>query len=208
LSVAADADGQEADPGAFLADWLATLFIGPVHGPALASFDNGADAAVLEYLDGIDDFQTGVASMRTALAGDRSAGNVESRLTTAFTLLFEGPGGPNTVPPYASAFSSRQGDWFPDPRSDMQSLLRRHDLSVGTALREPADHISIQLAVLAHLQRLGSDGAEDALRLVQHLRDWVPDFAMRCAETDRSGFYAGAAAVLVALIAPEAAAPR
>jgi len=186
---------------ALTANWLAAVFVRPLPTAYIESLDEGADAAMLDLLDEDAAFRPGVASIRAALASGGAHDDLARRLATEFTLMFEGAGGPNTVPPYASAYLSEHGALFQEATGEMDALLRRHDLAVEGTLREPADHLSIELAMLAHLQRLGSSGAPDAARLRVHLLAWTPTFSRRCADLDRTGFYAGAALLLDALLA-------
>jgi len=200
-----DAGHSDVERRAVIADWLAAVFLRPLSMEFIGSLDTGADAAMLDLLDGDDAFRPGVASMRAALASGGAHADLERRLATEFTLLFAGAGGPNTVPPYASAYLSERGSLFQEATGEMDALLRRHDLAVGDALREPADHLSIELAMLAHLRRMGPSGEADASRLRVHLLAWTPAFSRRCADLDRTGFYAGAALLLDALLADEPA---
>jgi TorA-specific chaperone len=126
--------------------------------------------------------------------------SVAHKLATAFTHLFDGVDGPRTVSLYESAHVSDSGRLFQESARDMDRLLRHSDVSTADALAEPADHLSIELALLARLMRRhDTDGAAHQAQITlldEHLLVWVPIFVDRCRNADHTGFYAGAAWVL------------
>jgi TorA-specific chaperone len=87
-----------------------------------------------------------------------------------------------------------------DATGDMEKLLRQSDVSTDDAFREPSDHLAIELALLAWLIRRDADCRVQAALLDDHLLVWVPAFADRCRQCDPTGFYAGAAQVLMAFL--------
>jgi TorA specific chaperone len=92
------------------------------------------------------------------------------------------------------------GRLFQAPSGDMEKLLRQSDVSTDKEFREPSDHLSIELTLLAWLIRRDADRQAQAALLDDHLLVWVPVFADRYREYDRIGFYAGAAQVLTAFL--------
>jgi TorA-specific chaperone len=80
-------------------------------------------------------------------------------------------------------------------------------MSVAADTQEPADHLPIQLAVLAELLRRG-DAALAHRFCEQQLRPWLPMFLDQCRARDPSGFYAGAAMVVDRVAADHVSAPR
>jgi TorA maturation chaperone TorD len=83
--------------------------------------------------------------------------------------------------------------------------LRQWGVSTAAAIREPPDHLSIELALLARLIRHGTGYQPQATLLDDHLMVWAPIFADRCQECDRTGFFAGAAEVLMAFLTAQRA---
>lgn len=146
--------------------------------------------------------------MRSAVVVERSPDAVVRKLAAAFTQLFDGVGGSKTVSLYESAYVSASGRLFQAPVGDMETLLRRSDVSTNDAFREPADHLSIELALLARVIRQDTDHQAQAALLDNHLLAWVPIFAERCRDTDRTGFYAGATRVLAAFLIAQRASLR
>jgi TorA-specific chaperone len=196
---------------ASIAEWLAGLFMAPLPAGAIAGYRDGLGASFFDLLAHEPGCASGTQAMRSALMTDDAPAATARRLATAFALLFEGVGGPETVSPYESAHGRASGDGtsarlFQKPSGDMDRLLRHSDLSIDAAFRESPDHLSIELALLARLMRRGASHDEETELLDGHLLAWVPRFAARCHAADRTGFYAGAAAVLMSFLAARRAA--
>lgn len=125
----------------------------------------------------------------------------ERELTGAFAFLFLGAGGPQSAPPYESVFTSDSGRTCQAPAAEMARELAALDLHVEQAFPEPADHVAVELAVVAALIESGVPVERQSAFLKERLNSWLPLFAAACARSDRSGFYsaaAGAAANFVA----------
>lgn len=184
----------------FVAEWLAGLFMGPVSADTVVSYRIGLAANFLDALAVEPGCKLGVLSMRGALATEASPVTVAHKLAVGFTLLFDGVGGPGTVSPYESAYVGESGRLFGVPAGAMDLLLRRLDLSTHRTFCEPPDHLSVELALLAKLMRGRSTCDAQASLLDDHLLVWVPSFAVRCRNADRTGFYAGAVDVMAAFL--------
>ncbi len=166
----------------------------------VASHRRGRGSEILCDLAEDPELAHGVALIRKALDGTDDDTTVAARLGRSFGLLFEGIGGPDTVPPYESAF--RQGGaWrlFQAPTAEMDALLAEQDLSVSPDTSMPADHLAIELALTAHAVAAGDEAA--AAAMVQRLAGWIPAFADACVVADDEGFWAGVAAILAAVVA-------
>jgi len=192
---------RDADWGASVAEWLAGLFMAPVSGATVASYRAGLGGGFLDAIGGEPGCEAGVLRMRSALLTEDAPDLVAARLGAAFTLLFDGVGGPATVSLYESAHVGGSGRLFGVPAGEMAALLRQFDVSTDAAFREPADHISVELALLARLLRTDAGDEAAAALLDEHLLGWVPQFSDQCCDADRSGFYAGAACVLTGFLA-------
>jgi TorA-specific chaperone len=193
---------------ALIAEWLAGLFMAPLSATAVTSYRNGLGATLLDTLLDERGCAAGVQRMRSALVTDDSAAAVARKLGVAFTILFDGVGGGRTVSPYESAHVSGSGRLFQAPVSDMDLLLRQADMSIDDMVGEPSDHLSIELALLGRLMRSGASPQAQAALLDDHLLVWVPMFADRCRAADSTGFYAGAASLLMGFLAAQRAACR
>jgi len=193
---------------ASIAEWLAGIFAAAPTADTVISYRERMGATLFASLAQDATCVAGARRMQSALDVEAPAATLARELAAAFTKLFDGVGGRTTVPPYESAHVSASGRLFQAPADEMEKLLRQSDVSINAAFREPSDHLSVELALLASLIRRGTDQVQAAL-LDDHLLVWVPSFADRCRESDRTGFYAGAAQVLTAfLIAQRATLPQ
>jgi TorA-specific chaperone len=181
--------------GALVADCFAGFFCAPLTAESVATYRDGLGAELLCSLAEEPGCVAGVRTMQAALA-DGTAFAVTHRLALGFTLLFEGVGGPETVSPYESAHLSPTGRLFQGPVGQIDRLLDAWDVSASDSFREPSDHLSIELALLARMMRRPDEEAAQADLLDEHLLAWVPGFADRCTAVAAFSFYAGAAQAL------------
>jgi TorA-specific chaperone len=185
------------DPAAFIAAWLAGVFIAPLTLDTVAEYRAAEGAFLLGAVGDEVGCKQGIDRMWRAVANGGSTASVERELSMAYMELFEGAAGPATVPLYESAYTGN-GKLFQQATGDMEALLRRCDMAVIKDCREPPDHLSIELALLSAVLR------EDSKQYVPMLRErllaWVPEFAVRCNDADQSGFYSGAAMVVYKLL--------
>ena len=193
---------------ASIAEWLAGLFVAPPSADAVVSYRAGMGATFLAALAEEPGFASGVQQMRAAVVVEGSPAAAVRKLAVAFTQLFDGVGGSKTASPYESAHVSVSGRLFQAPAGDMEKLLQQSDVSTDDVFREPPDHLSIELALLARLIRQDTDHEAQARLLDDHLLAWVPIFAKRCRDGDRTGFYAGATRVLTTFLIAQRASLR
>jgi TorA specific chaperone len=205
MSAARAQQNAPAEDGwdAIVVEFLAGVFMARLSTDAVANYREGLGDSIFSVVAEISGCVRGAQRMQSALQTNETAERAARRLSVAFTLLFDGVSGPKTVSLYESAHVSPTGRLFQAPVADMERLLRQADVSMHATVHEPADHISIELALLAHLIR-GNTGLDAQIvrhtrtaLLDDHLLAWTPGFADRCCENDPTGFYAGAARVLV-----------
>jgi TorA specific chaperone len=208
MELSRNSASPESGWNALLAEWLAGLFMAPLSPSAVANYRDGFGATLLDILADELGCESGAQRMRSALTTDASTTAVARKLSAAFTRLFDGVGGHRTVSLYESAHVSASGRLFQAPASDIGLLLRQANMSTDSMFREPPDHLSIELALLAQMIR--QDRAEQAqiTLLDDHLLAWVPIFADRCCAADSTGFYAGAASTLTGFLLAQRAALR
>ena len=187
--------GLETDDLAALLTWLSAVFAAPPDGAAIASYRRGPAAAWLEGVASLPGCAEAVERMRRALEADADDSRAAARVGSAFGVLFEGIGGPKTVSPYELVHADG-GRLFGAPAAAMEAILAAHDLSVAAAHEAP-DHVAVELAAAA---RLLAEGEPDGEAIIARLQGWVPAFAADCAAADANGFWAGAAAVLIAIV--------
>lgn len=175
--------------------WLSGLFAEAPSPEAIAFWRSPAVGARIAQLAADADLAEGLGAMRAAWETHEDPGAVAARLGHTFGRLFLGLAGPETISPYESA--QRFGRLFQAPASEMAALVAAHDLSVAETTREPADHLAIELALMARL--VATDHPDRAV-LADRLAAWVPGFRDQCVARDASGLWAGAARVLAAVV--------
>jgi TorA-specific chaperone len=190
---------------ASIAEWLAGIFVAPPTADTVDSYRKPMGATLFEAIAAEPGCAAGAQQMQSALDAEGSAAAVARRLAAAFAQLFDGVGGAKTVSLYESAHVSVSGRLFEAATGDMEELLRQSDVSTDDAFREPPDHLSIELALLAWSIRHDADRQAQAALLDDHLLVWVPAFADLCRQCDRTGYYAGAAQVLMAFLTTQRA---
>jgi len=161
---------------------------------------DGLGASFLNALAFQPECGVGAMRMRAILRTGDDPYEVERRLSIEFSLLFDGVGGPRTVSPYESAYSSPSSRILQGPTSEMNELLRHANASIHRSSNEPADHLSIELALLARMMREGASNRDQATLLDYHLLAFTPIFAARCSDVDRTGFYASAADLMISFL--------
>jgi TorA specific chaperone len=190
----------DSDWNALIAEWLAGLFLRPLAIETVRSLREGPGAALLGALALQPECAVGARRMRDiVMAGDKPA-EVARHLSKEFTLLFDGVGGPRTASPYESAYSGFSARLFQAPTSEMKALLRTADVSISCDVKEPADHLSIELALLGRMMREGTSRRNQFALLDLHLMAFTPMFADKCLKADRTGFYAAAADLMLGFL--------
>lgn len=191
----------DSDWDAIVMEWLAGLFLAPVSFDVVISYREGLGATLLAEMAQQPRCLDGIQTMRAALAVGTPAAVLTRTFEIAFMQLFEGVGGPRTVSPFESVHVSPRSLMSQAPARDMDLLLTSAGLQVIGRTREPADHLSVELALLAAMMRTGRQQQQAAL--LDRLLRWVPDFADTIDAADPSGFYAGAASVLAGFLAAQ-----
>ncbi|WP_200290386.1 TorD/DmsD family molecular chaperone [Rhodospirillum rubrum] len=198
---------DEADVGqAALFLWFAKAFGWP--DAELVASLRGAPRgrpALPELLGDLPGAEMAVARIKEILDSEADDAALLAQLQRAHGALFEGFGGLITVPPYESAFAGGEARLFGAPTRAIEEILARLDLRVAEATSEPADHICVELNLLAHLTLSGKEAASDRQGLLDnHLRRWLPDFVTALHGSDRLGFHAACGDLLILLIDAEA----
>jgi TorA-specific chaperone len=195
---------MHADPRADLLDWLAVLFLQPPTALDVGRWRGRAMTGALAALGREPTVRRAVEIVVAALSGPPTDERLAAVLAHDFALLFEGVGGPRGVPPYESVHQAPPTRLAGPATDSMLALLRRHGVTPVRRTSELPEHLSVELALLAHLTRSGTDGRELAARMAA----WLPTFAARCASVDRHGFFAGCAALAAELSADLAQSPE
>ncbi len=191
--------------------WLSHCFARELDEEALHEFTKAEGQLFLEALAENLALKPGIDALRTYFSENGDLPEMVVPLSSAFSFLFLGAGGKKSAPPYESVFISEHGSMYQEPHSQMLQILQEQDLSIPEGFHEPADHIAVQLDLMAQLSermlqedkpngsvKIALDGQQQFLD--QHLLNWVPNFCQRCIEHDPSTFYRGLSQVLLAFI--------
>lgn len=180
-------ESSEADRDVFFIPvayrWLAQFFLRP------PSHDE-----LKQYLSDEGEFFLGLCRQNPALS--RSAEMLEKKLTEesdikviqswfarAFFFTFD-EGSSRIIPPYASFYLDERALLYQAPTREMNRLLASLQLALPDDIREPNDHISIQLHLVAELyerERLKHNLPISSTEFVEnYILKWLPIFVERC----------------------------
>ncbi len=202
---------QIATNRAALYRWFALAFFAPPTESDVLDMCHGKTQQLLTALAAAPGASLGVQAMGEVLTSSAPA-KVASELGAAHAKLFYGAGGYDTAPPYRSFYVSDHAVLCQQATAEMERVLRQHRLRLQETVREPSDHLSIQLEVMAQLAlryaeaaQSGSDtlanlNAEQANFLDTQLLSWLPAFSRRVIQVDELGFHAGLASALQAVL--------
>ncbi len=195
--------------------WLAGLFSTEISAEALEIYKTAEGQTFLNVLTVEPTLGPIVAVIRNIAKGESKNRSLD--LASAYARLFLGAGGPNSAPPYESAYVSERGTLFQKSTAEMTDILRQLDLSVTQGLKEPPDHIAVQLNVMAELadRSARAGGQNDAVvaEMIErqtafidnHLLTWLPAFRDDCIEVDTSNFYGTLATATVDFVSKDRA---
>lgn len=153
----------------------------------------------------------GLPALLARLTGREAAGGPEA-LRHEFVRLFISDKGGALVPPYESCHpATAPHDALPSPVMGPAALAMRERLAasglgVGLPGNEPPDHLGLELEYLAYLLAKGWFGGQpDRLPLAgafcrEALAAWLPVFHARLHGADRTGVFAAASAVILAVV--------
>jgi TorA maturation chaperone TorD len=191
-----------------LLDLLRRFFIGGLTDEFLAIV-GGIDAV---DLDGASPTSAGLGRMIHAVeVGIAESDQFGEKLRIEYTRLFEGPGQMPVVP-FASFHLSRSKALMTQDTLSVRASYLEAGLAVEALNQEPDDYIGIELEFLWFLTREAllalQAGDIDAAhkRLAQryafvdgHFQRWIPFVASSLSDATQEDFFAGLAAILVAL---------
>jgi TorA-specific chaperone len=181
-----------------LLDWFAGVLSAPMSVATVTACRSAEGRVLFQAIEDELGAMPGLAAMRRIFDRDERDLHVAARLASCYVRLFEGTCGPATVSLCESTYSGPARRLHQQAAADMESILCRSDLAVRPGVGEPADHLSLELALLATLLRVGDHVTAEALR--QSLANWVPRVVVLCASSDTTGFYLGALRVVYHLL--------
>jgi len=203
---------KNADSRIQIYRWLSTLFAKEVNQEAIDQYRQGVGKTFLEEIATLPACEADLRKLQSLLTQAKPAGDIALELAGAYGFLFHGAGGPQAASPYESVYTSARGSMFQEAEQQTRHILEKFDLGLAEDVREPADHIAIQLELMARLGEMTVAAMQtdteqvDVLRMQQktflenHLLNWIPEFSLHCAMHDPSGFYAVLAKLTVTIL--------
>lgn len=183
--------------------WMAGLFLAPLDREALAAYRGAEGHAMLVSLEVEPSLAKPVRDMRVMTAPGANLGAEADRMASAHSGLFV-VAGSRAAPPYASVWLSERGLLYQEPARAMNRLLGELDIALRDEIREPPDHLSFQLNLLAELEVRKRAGASVPVApgafIRDHLMTWVPAFVRACARARTPFFYPGLATAMQAYL--------
>ena len=182
----------------FLYRLLASLYKKELTADNILDFQNGQVREILDSLASTDDCPLIVKYLIDYFSMLKDPSNDELDLAEAYSWLYNGVGGPNATPPYASVYLGKKGTTHQAAESEIQVLLQAQSLQFQNQAHEPCDHLSIILELVSWLsdkaEREQSDDASpsEQIKIIErYLLSWLPKFTAECRKSDKHGFYAG-----------------
>lgn len=172
--------------------WLAGVFAREISAEAVVLYRSAEGAALLDALEDLPALAPLVQAIRARVATDATPERAARDLAGAYARLFHGAGGRRSAPPCASFYLSETVRMMQAEAGSTRDALDALDLRLSNEMREPPDHVSVQLAVMAHLAE-SADGSLQAGWLESRLLPWLDAFAVRCAQAPRPDIYSAAA---------------
>ena len=193
-------------PEPWLCRWAAALFLAPPGVKALAVYRGRDGQALLEAIAARPELARTAALLSEATA-DADLAQSAARFAAAHARAFL-TATRRSVPPYASFWLSERGLLFQEPARAMNRLLATLGLRPGDTVKEPADHLSIQLDLLARLIEHERDGRATPISAHAFARDhimtWLPAFSAACKGlAEEPYFYADLARGLACMLADQ-----
>lgn len=171
---------------AILADFFAKLLIRPLEEDVLETYRT---KEISKFLADLGEELQCFDVMRSLLAqlNEGDVSSVQRHLAWMYTMLFEGVSGPRNISLYESGYYEGGTRLFQQPFIEMQAILKKLDVSVEQSCKEPADHISLELAAFAEAIR--QDEKDEIASLHQRLMGWVPKLATDVGDAIFGSFY-------------------
>jgi TorA specific chaperone len=183
---------------------LASFFARELTAESLLGWQQGEPRKLLDALAQVEDYATAMTWLRAHISELSDPEQAALDMAESYAWLFHGVGGSHAVSPYASVYLNESRATHQEVERELGYLIREQGLSFDNSQREPYDHLAVILEFVAWLDE-AEQQRDRMLQIRQHVIDtylvsWLPAFTSRALEADRSGFYAGLAAITLALV--------
>ena len=194
---------------AALYGWLASLFAQELTQEQYLCYQRGEAQALLDLFEtiGLEPESRRLGAAIAAL-DPQGQGSIDLRSDFSHLFLLDAR---HSALPYASFYLESNRQLYGEAEQRMRSFLGQSGLRVDQDFREPADHLSVYLAVMEKWAAQGDAGppqqmaalaTEQAAFLRDALLSWLPAFAerARAAQGLSSDFYPALADLLLAFV--------
>ena len=175
---------------AALCQWLATLFAAELTEAQILAYQRGGGDAIIEVLTEIPALAEPASRFRDAFNGLTLLAQPRLELAADFAAMFLMDKRSSALP-YASVYTSSNGNFFSQAQEQMQQRLSAKNQAVKPAFGEPSDHLAVMLTYLGEqLDQLTDNTSADkqapqlaAIQaFVEHeLLNWLPAFVEKSA---------------------------
>ncbi|MEZ8393450.1 molecular chaperone TorD [Vibrio cyclitrophicus] len=187
--------------------WLSSLFAKELTQEELDHYHSVEIRSFLSGLGSNEALKPSIDKLVDALNRLQTREDAQLELSADFCDLFLKTDKHGALP-YASMYIGETGLLNDKPAKDMEDIMAKHNLIVNQGLKEPADHIAIELDFLGNLIiRSNETELEEELEksfviqqqfIEQQLLTWLPKFNVKCHDVDQFGFYASVSSLLLA----------
>jgi TorA-specific chaperone len=178
--------------------WFSQLLFQELSDEGLLRLRNKENLALLNALKSIPELSLLVTHFQRRLRAMQKREACQLELAADFASLFLLPP-PTGVSPYSGHYPHTTS---PEERKTLRQKLV--ELRLTPQNNEAADHLAIQLALIATLIEEDAELDQQELFLNRHLLSWLPLCTKRCYQRDRFGFYAAAMGLLTGFVQQDA----
>jgi TorA-specific chaperone len=187
-------------PRSYIYRLLSNFFAKELTTENIESIKSGDTARLMDALKEIEPYSTIINSLKEYFIKITDAKQAYFDLAESYAWLFHGVAGPQAAPLTASVYLSQNGNIRQEPEAELFKLMQSYGLSYKNYAKEPCDHLSVILEFVSWLNEQAETAEDPApwteeqkLVIEKYLLSWLPDFAARCRQGDRLGFYAALA---------------
>lgn len=191
-----------------LYEWFSTLFAREVSEEMVNALMAGETESILGGLADLG-LRPEVERLKRSVAIIKETALARLELAADFAQLFLLDGKTGALP-YASVYepTNEGASLYAEPEARMKDFLASCALAIQSDFREPADHLSVYLALMARLAGQDADSnniaaaaLDQAIFIRTGLLNWLPLFVQRCQQaTPQFDFYSALAALLVGFV--------
>ncbi|PFG45830.1 Tat proofreading chaperone TorD [Vibrio sp. ES.051] len=187
--------------------WFSSLFAKELSDKELETYHSVEIRSFLAGLGENESLKPAVDSLVNALNRLQDRQDAQLELAADFCELFLKTEKYGALP-YASMYIGESGLLNDKPAEEMEKLMSEFGVQVDVNLKEPADHLAVELDFLGNMIIRSNELEQDKHMekafvkqncfIQQQLMSWLPQFGQKCKQLDEFGFYSSVAQLLIA----------